>query len=193
MIEDFKNKCIELEHFETPQWAVDEILKREILTQTVIDPCVGSGILADAAKRAGYRVTPIDIFDWGYSRIFINNFLELSEELSSIFKEPIAASVLMNPPFSKAVEFVEKSFELGARKVVCFQRFAWWESKKRRDFWAKYPPARIYICGDRADCWRHDIPQDQRGSGTPTAHAWYVFEPTHPAGTLIGHIYKSKA
>ena len=33
-------------------------------------------------------------------------------------------TIFMNPPFSKAVEFVEKAIALGARKIVCFQRFA---------------------------------------------------------------------
>ena len=99
----------------------------------------------------------------------------------------------MNPPFSKATEFVEKSFELGFRKIVCFQRFSWWESQKRREFWEKHPPDRVYICGDRASCWRHDIPESERGSSTPTAHAWFVWEKGSPPGTLLGHIYKGES
>jgi len=157
MSEDLKARCIELEHFETPKWAVDEILKREILTRWVIDPCAGAGILSIAAGNLGHEVISYDIHDWTSG---IDGEFELDGVFDfikpgNIYTIPNEFSVLMNPPFSKAVEFVEKSLELGARKVVCFQRFAWWESKKRRDFWAKHPPARIYICGDRADCWRH--------------------------------------
>jgi hypothetical protein len=102
-------------------------------------------------------------------------------------------SIMMNPPFSLAQEFVLHSLRLGATKIVCFQRFAWWESEKRREFWEHNPPNRVYICGNRADCWRHDIPAEKRTSSTPTAHAFFVWEKGHPSGTQLGHIYKADA
>ncbi len=49
-------------------------------------------------------------------------------------------TVFINPPFQRAVEFVERSLDLGARKVIAFQRMAWWEFKARRDFWQRRPP-----------------------------------------------------
>lgn len=184
--EDFTELCKQLEHFETPEWAAHEILKHEILTANVVDPCAGTGILFKAAKKAGYKPIAYDIHLWEPFKKHIRqmDFLKLNTF-------PLKnTTVFMNPPFSLACDFVEKSFELGARKVVCFQRFAWWESAKRRDWWFNFPPNRVYICGDRASCWRHDIPQDQRGSGTPTAHAWFVWEKGQPTGTQLGHIYK---
>jgi len=183
-----KQLCIDLEHFETPEWAAAEILKHEILTQTVIDPCTGTGILADAATKHGYCVFMFDVNKWNRHETALCDYL-IPNSLMNI--HVMGNTVFMNPPFSKAEEFVKRSLAYGARKVVCFQRFAWWESKKRREFWNEYPPNRIYICGDRASCWRHDIPQDERGSGTPTAHAWFVWEQGHPSGTQLSHIYKS--
>lgn len=185
---DFTQLCKDLEHFETPEWTVRAILKKEILTSFVLDPCCGAGALVWPLECAGYEVFREDIHDWGFRGTLVRDFLSRTGDTAL---ENL--TVFMNPPFSKAVQFVEKSFELGARKIVCFQRFAWWESNKRKDFWRAFPPNRIYICGDRADCWRHDIPQDQRGSSSPTAHAWFVFEPDHPSGTLLGHIYKGDA
>lgn len=183
-----KDLCVALEHFETPVWAAEAILNREILTNVVLDPCVGSGILTDAARAKGYAVMPIDIHDWGFAGTHIHDFLTMDSSRFTSFPD---FSVLMNPPFSKAEQFVNKCFELGARKVLCFQRFAWWESAKRRAFWDANPPTRVYICGDRASCWRHDIPEDERGSGTPTAHAWFVFENGYKGGTSLDRIYKA--
>lgn len=185
---EFQILCENLEHWETPQWAVEAVLKREILTQIVLDPCAGTGILAEAAKKAGYDVRAQDIHNWGYPLDVENDFL-----FSSYI--PTDVSVLMNPPFSLAEKFVDKAWYLGARKIVCFQRFSWFEGsydkgKKRGQWWEKNKPARIWICGDRADCWRHDIRIDQRTSSTPTAHAWFVWERGH-SGTQLGHIYKS--
>lgn len=187
MNEAFTDLCKRLEHFETPEWAARAILKKELLTKHVIDPCAGTGVMVRAAHDIGYSVLACDIHNWGYD-VQINNWLQSDNHVMEFAD---GATVFMNPPFSLAVQFVEKALELGARKIVCFQRFAWWESKTRRDFWKKNPPNRIYICSDRADCWRHDIPQAQRGSGSPTAHAWFVWEKGHPLGTILGHISKN--
>ena len=182
-----KENCKEYEFFETPKWAVRKILEKELLTETVIDPCVGSGAIIDEVE-AEY-VIGFDIVDWGlHWRLQVKDFLTVTKEDIGPHKGKI--TVFVNPPFSQAVEFVKKSFELGAYKIICFQRFAWWESQKREEFWREFPPNRIYVCADRADCWRADIPMEERGSGTPTAHAWFVWEEGHPPGTLIGHIRK---
>lgn len=198
--EEFEQLCKDLEHFETPQWAAHKILEHEILTQFVLDPCAGTGVLAIAASNAGYNVYSNDIYDFTsrkdgeFELDNVGDFL-LAEKLPTVD----SFSIFMNPPFSKACEFVEKCFELGARKIVCFQRLAWWESASRKEFWDKFPPNRIYICADRATCWRHDIPVNENGkrfdrktgkelSGSPTAHAWFVWEKGNPSGTLIGHI-----
>jgi predicted RNA methylase len=182
--------CKRLEHFETPEWAAREILEKEILTRIVLDPCVGAGVLAESAKRIGYEVVSLDIHDWGYPLDKKINFLEIDDSWELPSSCDFELSILMNPPFSLATQFVEKAFFLKARKIICFQRFAWYESRVRREFWDKYPPNRVYICGDRANCWRHDIPLDQRGSGTTTAHAWFVWDRDAPAGTILGRIYK---
>ncbi len=157
----------EAEAYETPRWAVEAILDREILTGVVIDPCSGSRVLADAAAARTYHVVEFDKYKWNQHPVHILDFLT-DQYPSEILPNN---TVLMNPPFSLAVEFVELCFELNARKIVCFQRFAWWESKGRRDFWEKHPPNRVYVCGDRASCWRFDIPEEERKSGTTTAHA----------------------
>jgi predicted RNA methylase len=187
--------CKDLEHFETPEWAARAVLKHEILTKDVFDPCCGAGVLSRAAEAAGYSVVALDIHDWGYDgQVFTADFLQESSDLDGV-------SVFMNPPFSKAEAFVEKAVELGARKILCFQRFAWWESDGRKEFWQNYQPNRIYLCASRATCWRHDLPKDERGNrfdpktgkklaGTSTAHAWFVWEKDHPPGTLVGHIYR---
>lgn len=200
--EEFKKLCEDLEHFETPVWTADAILTKETMTGRVIDPCCGTGILGEAARRAGYqdRIS-LDIHDWGYKDAWdVRDFLSLRP--GDLGKETTLSTVFMNPPFSLAKEFVEKSFELGARKILCFQRFAWWESSDRRAFWDRLPPSRVYICGERATCWRHDLPKNDKGhrfdpetgkklAGSPTAHAWFIFEAGYKGGTLLDRLYKS--
>jgi len=179
---EIKALAIKLEHFITPEWAIKRVLEKEILTRDVIDPCVGTGVLAIHAARAGYDLLCYDIHDWGYPFTSVENFLQIPPE-----RLGPNATVLMNPPFSLATQFVEKSFELGARKIVMFQRWAFKESAKRRPFFEKYPMARQYLLCDRAECWRYDLPVNEKGkhfdpetgkemSSTPTAHGWFVWE-----------------
>ena len=176
----------EAEAFETPRWAVEAILDREILTEWVYDPCSGRGVLADAALERGYMVFEMDKYFWGREKCLLGDFLDNADSELVVSNN----TVLMNPPFSLAVEFVERCFALNARKIVCFQRFAWWESKGRREFWEQHPPNRVYVCGDRATCWRFDIPEEERRNGTTTSHCWYVWERGHPPGTVMGHVYR---
>jgi len=178
-----KDLCKKLEHYETPEWAVDAILKHEKLIGPVVDPCTGTGILAKAASRYTQEaIITIDIHNWGYPLTHQEDFLKYDDSL-------LGCTVLMNPPFSKSTQFVTHAFTLKPRKIICFQRFAWWESAQRRSFWDKYPPNRVYICGNRATCWRHDI-QDRRSSSS-AAHAWFIWDTTRPfPATELHRLYK---
>lgn len=185
--------AIELECFETPIWAAQAILRAEILTRVVIDPCTGPGVLARAALQAGYVVVATDVCDWGLVEDEKNLRARHGAAYDFLGDYPCHVegnTVFMNPPFSVACQFVDKAKELGARKIVVFQRWAWREAGRRRAWWDANPPSRVYLCGDRATCWRADIPEEKRTGGTPTAHAFFVWEAGQPAGPLVGTIWK---
>lgn len=97
----------------------------------------------------------------------------------------------MNPPFSKAEAFVDRAQKLGARKVICFQRQAWRESQARRLWWEQNSPARVWVCGARATCWRFDLLTSDvsRLGGSTTAMAWYVWERGHKGAEVTSAIY----
>lgn len=185
--ETLEQHAIRMHTYQTPDWTIKAILSKELLTPNVYDPCAGYGVLSEAAIKLGYEVQSIDKSTrWGYGETGID-FLEIDEDLSG-------QTIFMNPPFNFAQEFIEHAHKLKARKIICFQRFSFWESEARREFWKQYPPNRIYICGNRATCWRMDLSfaQIQMMNDTPTAHAWFVYESGHPSGTIIGHIFKKE-
>lgn len=200
-METDEQRAKRLEAFETPLWAVDAILQCELLTQRVWDPCVGRGVMARTAVDHGAQhVTGTDVYDWGAGGEMVSREHEiglphdfLEDDSRKMWMEADGdLTIFMNPPFSKAEDFVRKAHEIGARKIICFQRFSWWESAKRRAFWDEFPPNRVYICGNRASCWRFDILENERTSGTTAAHAWFVWEVGQPKGTVMGHIWKGK-
>jgi hypothetical protein len=199
-------QALAAECYETPTWAAERILDVELMTARVLDPCCGTGVLSIAARRAGYDVASIDLHRWGYpDQHGQADFLAGDDRPDwltwPMFRgtpgylrgndPPLAGvTVFMNPPFSRATAFVDRARALGARKILCFQRLAFRESQTRRDWWQACPPARVWLCGDRAHCWRFDIPPEQRRSGTPTAHAWFVWEAGHRGAEMTGTIWK---
>jgi len=177
----------EAECFETPEWAVEAILAAELLTGVVVDPCCGTGVMTRLAAREGYNAHGFDKFDWGYGVTGVD-FLEDNRFDGLIPNQ----TVFMNPPFKHAVAFVNKALAFDARKIVAFQRLAWFESDIRTEFWEALPPQRIYLMAQRASCWRVDIPPEKRRGGTPTAHAWFVWERGQPRGPIIKRLHKPK-
>lgn len=182
-------KAIAAECYETPVWAAEGILNLEDVGPRVVDPCCGPGVLTKAAQAKGHTVTATDLYDWGFGLTGVD-FLDTAYD--AVYQSGGDFTVFMNPPFSKACEFVERAFALGARKVVCFQRFAWYESAGRRDFWDVMPCSRIWLCGSRATCWRLDISEEERkkSGGSTTAHAWFIFEPGHTGDPVVKRFYK---
>jgi len=184
--------AIHAEYLQTDPWAIDAILRAEILTKRVVDPCCGDGRMALAAERAGYHKTyASDLYDWGHAPAGRMDFLSTNHGVIEFLRGIVVEStVFMNPPFSLACEFVDRAFELGARKVVCFQRSVWRESIDRREWWERNPPNRIYQCGNRAVCWYGTIPMNLRKGGANQPHSWFVWEKGNPPGTLLGTIWR---
>lgn len=183
-------QCATAEAWETDPWAARAVLTVEpITTPAIWDPCCGTGILGHALRRAGYpALTETDLFSWG-DNIAGVDFLSARAEA---FIPADDFTVFMNPPFSKATEFVDRAIGLGARDVICFQRFAWFESATRRNWFDRNPPNRIQLCGDRAKVWMFHIPPaDRKGSGMQTAHAWFIWNRATPASdTIVRRIWK---
>lgn len=203
--------CKQLEAYETPRWAVEALLDVEILTRDVLDPCVGLGSISNHVGNAGYIIAGIDVQDWRKSYDCIETYRRLSEfKLGNfldvnVYDDLAHATVIMNPPFTLACEFVDRAKALGARKIICFQRQAWRESQSRREWWQANRPARVWVCGARATCWRFDMLECQHeggkeacdkkkvcqhcSAGSSVAMAWYVWEVGHTGAEITNAIY----
>lgn len=200
--ETTKEKAHRLEAFQTPVWAIDAILKVEPIDEYVIDPCTGLGALSMALLERGHAVFSIDIEDWGFP-FYKKDFLKVDKDFISVgFRDSICThprddnrefDCMMNPPFSYACDFFLKARELGAKKIIMFQRLAWFESEKRRVFFNENPPNKIYLCGNRATCERFDVVIDNlKANSTPIAHAWFVWEEEKSEHTVIERVYRNE-
>lgn len=216
--ETLSERCRRLEAFETPRWAIDAVLDVEITTPSILDPCSGLGAIGEVCRDRGLAVTEVDIEDWskrfpaasrvGEMTFFQEDFFEWRHDLT-------LHTVVMNPPFSMAEDFVSRAQALNARKIICFQRQGWRESGERRKWWDQNSPARVWVCGARATCWRFDLMDCQHPDGeaacpnanrsgkrvdkdlgcqhcmgnSPTSNAWYVWERGHKGAEVTSAIY----
>jgi hypothetical protein len=201
------------EAWATDAWAAARLFEAELFTTRIVEPGVGTGVLAGAALEAGYDVAGFDVFDWGWPGVRLHDWRRLrasdlpwrspAQEGGLLAKRPEAASppssaqrsvefsVVCNPPFSLTADFVAKALELGARKVAAFQKMEFMGTLQRRPWLAKHPPSRIWLCGTRATCWRFDVPPERRNGSTPTLHAWFVWERGHDGPPVTRNIWES--
>lgn len=172
-------RAASLDFYATPAWATRALVLDVGCPLSVFDPCAGTGAIlaaidgdamrrgleldegrAQAARFAGLDVTTRDALDdrpWG-------DF----------------GAVIMNPPFNRAQEFVERALaESRGRRVAALLRLSWLAGLKRAAFHRRHPadvlvlPRRPSFTGGGTDatdyawfCW---------GWGGPGGH-WRVLE-----------------
>ena len=112
-------------------------------SKAVFGDCVTAGIeideeLAKQASTAGHRVVCADALATSWTPLAGTNW--------SVFAGPETV-VLMNPPYSHAMEFVRRSVEAGYR-TVALMRLSFLGSQGRADFHRRYSPA-VYIVPKR--------------------------------------------
>lgn len=93
------------EFFPTEQWLTEKLyslLPKDLKVETILDPCCGTCGLT--LKDSPYKYTYYDIVDYGIPGQYVCDFLtkEYNGERFDL--------VVVNPPFAKLKEFVEKSW-----------------------------------------------------------------------------------
>jgi SAM-dependent methyltransferase len=218
----------ETDFFETPAWAVHAILPHLPHLPSggrVLDPGCGTGAIlraltGKAPLQAGVLGPPFELTDlYGVEldparaekarRVFFAARLEHHVTVAD-FLLPSGETfdlVVGNPPYSLALEFVERSLELTRHRrgtVAMLLRLCWLGSQERASFHREHPsdvyvlPRRPSFClsvsckNKKAGCsWRVVLPTDAErpracgacGAGVTvttsdaTEYGWFVFGP----------------
>lgn len=154
-----------VDFFPTPAWCADEgarLTRQYSLSHRVIDPCAGTGALLDAMVRLEEPMLTL----YG---------LEIDPELATQAALPVNVEdsltgprwpdvdvVLMNPPFSRAQEFIERAQD-HCSVVVALLRVGFMAGQKRKDFYAR-PLPDVHVLAKRAFRDNAD-------------YAWFVWSP----------------
>ncbi|RNB59397.1 hypothetical protein EDM57_04445 [Brevibacillus gelatini] len=159
--------------YPTPIDVVDKLLiKHKIQDGTILEPCAGNGVIIKSLRNYGYTNKIIaneirkeeesNLIHSGADEITYDDFL-LKYEVDKSVK-----TVITNPPFTYAKEFLEQCFKLYPNaEIIMLLRLAFLESKKRYEFWQQHPVSKLYVLSERPSF---------TGEGTDaTAYAWFVW------------------
>lgn len=94
--------------------------------------------------------------------------------------------IITNPPYKYALEFAVKALETVRKggKVALFLKLLFLEGKKRKEFFKKYPPKRIYVSSSRITCAKNgDF--EKYDDGGAIAYAWYIWQKGYKGDTVI--------
>lgn len=127
----------------------------------------------------GYNVKSTDLIyrDGGMSETF--DFLAESKPNSW------NGSIITNPPYKYAYEFVEKALDTvtEGNKVAMFLKLQFLEGKKRRKLFDNTPPQTIYVSSSRLLCAKNGDFESTTSSAV--AYAWYVWQKGYKGNTIV--------
>ena len=165
--------------YPTPPESTEALLRVEEFPRKcppdVWEPACGDGAISKVFEAHGYKVHSTDLVDRGYG----------TPRRDFLMENSLAApSVVTNPPFKLADEFVLHALNMGAVKVAILARLAWLEGTARHaSLWSMRPPARVWVFSKRQTLWRGDD-IEAKSSGGAIAFAWFVWE-GRPAFTTL--------
>jgi hypothetical protein len=136
----------------------------------------GMGHLSEELKRWGFKVKSSDLIDRGYGDVL--DFLQQGGAMGMY-------SILTNPPFKLAEEFVEKGMQLiGEGYHLClFLKIQFLEGQKRKLLFNKYPPKYVYVHSSRQLCCKDG--DFHKYTSTTQCYAWYVWEKGFQGETVL--------
>lgn len=152
--------------YATEPKAVELLLDEEVFQTDILEPCCGMNHVTAVLKSRGYRVTTSDLVDRG-----------VGAEIKDFFDyESWSGDIITNPPYSKALEFVEHGLKVvkDGSKVAMFLKIQFLEGKKRKDFFKQFPPKYIYVASGRLRCAKSGDFDSYTSS--PVCYAWFVWE-----------------
>ena len=127
----------------------------------------GQGHLVKPLQEAGHMVVATDLIDRGFG------FAPVDFLSDNAFDGAPYDAIIMNPPYSKALEFVEKSIKKSPT-VCAFLRIQFLESQRRRKFFDKYPPRYVCVFSNRIPSSKNAIFDPKESSAV--CYAWFIWE-----------------
>lgn len=154
--------------YPTDPRATHEILAREKLLGSIYEPACGDGAISKIVEEnyPDSLVYSTDLIDRGYGDKVGVNFL--TEDFERNW-----GSIITNPPFKYAKEFVEKALKVTDHKVVMLMRINFLESASRYELFKNTPLKKVYVFSKRLEIYKNGVKGKNSGI---TCYCWFVWE-----------------
>lgn len=167
------------DYYATEPKAAELLLEVEDFAPNIWECACGECHLSKVFETHGYNVKSTDLIyrDGGMSETF--DFL--AESKSNSWN----GSIITNPPYKYAYEFVEKALDTvtTGNKVAMFLKLQFLEGKKRRKLFDNTPPQTIYVSSSRLLCAKNGDFESTTSSAV--AYAWYVWQKGYKGNTIV--------
>lgn len=164
------HKRAERDYYATPSIAGEHLLKAYPKINNIWECSCGEGSLSAGLKKAGIVAMESDIVVRGYP----------CDELDFLqAKDTHNGWIVINPPYSLALEFVEKALELANDGVAMFLRIQFLESQKRQRLFQNNPPSFVYVYSKRCpQCALNGVFANPTGNAT--TYCWFIWDKSIP-------------
>lgn len=167
--------------YETPEPAIEALLKIEPLPHHIWEPACGPGAIVRVLRDHGHTVWATDLVDHGCpdSEKRVDFLMERQSRID-------VEAIVTNPPFKLATQFVEHALAL-APKVVMLLRLAFLESGKRTKILEGGNLARVHVFRNRLPMMHR---QNWAGPKSTSAvpFAWFVWDRFHTGPATIHRV-----
>ena len=172
----YSNHRAELDFYPTPPYITEALMQKEKFAGEIWECASGHGDMSKVLAKYN-SVISSDIRPDGYG-LKGTDFLMSSNHTDNI---------VTNPPFDKALEFVERAKMLADKKIAFLLKLVFLESAKRLPMFldTEFPLARVYVFSKRVNFWGGTV--ESKGGGT-IAFAWFVWDKEHKGKPIIDWI-----
>ena len=167
---------VEEDYYATPYNSTQALLDNVKFEGKFLEPCVGGGHIQEVIKKyyPNNEIIGYDLVDRGYPNTIVSNYL------TNDFGKDKYDSIITNPPYSLAQEFLEKSMSIINKngKIAMFLKIQFLEGIARKEMFNKYPPKYVYVFTKRQNPLRNGSPVDENGKAwaSTMCFAWFVWE-----------------
>lgn len=183
---------VENDYYATPFNATEALLNAlnesgdTLSGDLILEPSAGEGHIVKVLKDF-YPYNEIVANDIAYrsSRLGI----DVNGGIDFLNYEPHRKfdTIITNPPFALAQEFIEKALELSNHYVIMFAKIQLLEGDKRRKMFDNSPLKYVYVFSKRVNPLRNGEATDENGKpwASTMCFAWFVWEKDYEGEPII--------
>ena len=152
----------------------------------ILEPSAGEGHIVKVLKDF-YPYNEIVANDIAYRESRIG--VDVNGGIDFLAYEPHRKfdTVITNPPFALAQEFIEKALTLTNRRVIMFAKIQLLEGDKRRKMFDNSPLKYVYVFSKRVNPLRNGEDKDENGKpwASTMCFAWFVWDLEYEGEPII--------